>query len=383
MNNAQKILFGGGFPRTVASASDGDLRQFFVHSEDEFSMFFDHNKHEKNLYSSICKFRSDMRPVLANVPFDFDSPMKDSVFDNSLTDLQKIESMRTDESLAEEVLGEVWKDTQSLVRKCKEESIPVVSVFSGLGIHCHLLYKHRVNPIKEKVSISNYFIEKCNLNTWDRQIVTDARRILRIPNSKRIDGPSVHTSFCIPITENEVLENNIHDLLERCKEPKDIPFHQRYKIENRPEMEVKEDYTEANEETVGTVQLHKRSVDDSVPELYEWIVRNSIPLPCVRERFLQSNPNHMIRFNGVVFLYQAGYSIEDVRDIIRNIGWIDYDESITKKMTKQIWNRKYSESTCSKIKSLGLCVYGPEFDDFSDDPTDCDTYKWTSGEAKY
>jgi len=51
MNNAQKILFGGGFPRTVASASDGDLRQFFVHSEDEFSMFFNHNKHEKNLYS--------------------------------------------------------------------------------------------------------------------------------------------------------------------------------------------------------------------------------------------------------------------------------------------------------------------------------------------
>ena len=129
MNNAQSIIFGeSGFPRTVAYASNGKLKQLFVHSEGEFDMFFDHNKEDQNLYSSICRFRSDMRPVLGNIPFDFDSPKKDTIFDNE-TDEEKIKMMREDEELAEEVLGEVWKDAQSLVTKCLEDGIPVVTVF--------------------------------------------------------------------------------------------------------------------------------------------------------------------------------------------------------------------------------------------------------------
>ena len=383
MDTAQQILFGeSGFPRTVAHASNGKLLQHFIHSADAFDMFFKHNRPDHNLYSSICRFRSDMRPVNCTVPFDFDSPMKDSVFDNE-TDREKVELMREDKELAEEVLGEVWEDTQALIKQCKRDNIPVLTVFSGLGVHAHMLYKDRVNPVKEKVSTSNYYIDECDLTTYDRQIVTDTRRILRIPNSQRVDDGVSAGVWCIPITENEVLNNTIHDLLERCASPKDIPFHDRYKKENRPDMDVKEGYEEVDIDTAGTVELHKRDIAEEVPEMTEWIIRESIPLPCVKERFLCSNPNHQIRFAGVVHLFQAGFTPAEVVEIIERIGWVDFDRSITESMVKNIYKNKYSELSCSKLMSLGLCVHGIEEEGYSDEPSDCETYKYTSGEALY
>jgi hypothetical protein len=382
MNTAQEILFGG-FPRTVAYADETGLKQFFVHSEGEWDVFFEHNQDQRNLYSSTCRFRSDMRHVLDEVFLDLDSPMKNTMFDDDVSDIEKINRMREDKDLANKVLGMVWDDAQKLVRACKEDEIPTICVFSGLGVHVHMLYQDRVEPVKEKVSISNYYIETHDLKTSDRKVLTDTRRVLRIPNSRRFDDGESGDVYCIPITEDEVLENDIHDLLQRCKKPKDIPFHDRYKYENRPKMSVKEGYEEVDIESQGTVPMHGQDIDQNVDELSEWIVRNNIPLPCVRERFLGANPHHMVRFNGTVLLFQAGFSLEEVRSIIRGIGWVDYNEQITKTMTKSIWNGKYSENSCSTLTSLGLCVYGPDFEDFSNDATDCDTYNWAGQQPRY
>ena len=383
MDTAQQIIFGeSGFPRTVAHASNGDLKQFFIHSEKEFDMFIEHNLHRRNLYSSICRFRSDMRHITGSVPFDFDAPLKDSVF-NTNSDREKIQMMRRDERLAEKVLGTVWSDVQSLVYFCKENGIPVVSVFSGLGVHCHVLYQEEVEPVKKKASISNWFVDECDLKTHDRKIITDTRRILRIPNSKRIDDSEGIDVWCIPITEDEILNNNIHDLLERCSEPKDISYHDRYKSENRPDMELKEGYEKVDVENARSVDLQPKVKGQQTPELTEWIIRNTIPMPCVAERVLSGNPHHMIRFTAAVFLFQAGYEPSEVVEIFENIGWVDYKRSITKKMVKSIYRNKYSELPCNKLMSLGLCVYSEDIDKYSNNPKECETYKYTSGESLY
>lgn len=379
MDNAQSILFGS-FPRTVGWAANGQFRQEFVHSEGEFDLFFDHNRSNRNIYSSICKFRADMRRVLDKVVFDFDSPLKESAFPSTDSDKEKIRMMREDEELTKEVLGPVWDDVQSLTEFCWDNGLPVISVFSGLGVHTHILFQDRVNPNREKITTTKYLVDECGLETWDVKVMTDTRRVLRVPNSQRIDGGGTGV-WCIPMTETEVLNNTINDLLERSKSPKSISFHDRYKEKNRPVMEEKEGYDDIDEENVGNIELEDRDVQSEVPDISEWIVRNCIAMPCIRERFLRSNPDHMIRFNGVVHLYQVGFRPEEVREIIRNMGWIDFDEQITKKMTEQIWNRGYSENRCEKIYSLGLCVHGPDFEEFSDSPKDCETYGWQSGEC--
>lgn len=381
MNTAEEILTNG-WPRTVAAAEGGELIQHYVHSASEYDVFVEHNKPDKNLYCNIARMRQDMRPVVSTFPFDFDSPLKDSAFEQGTTDGDKIRRMREDADLAYEILGDVWEDTQSLVRGCQEENVPVITVFSGLGVHAHLLFQEQVNPTEQKVTTSKHFVEKCDLTTWDRKILPDTKRILRIPNSQRIDENGPAGAWCIPMTEAEVLNNSLIDMLDRCSEPKSIPFHNRYKSENRPRMQVY-DNVEMEEDSVGTVDLEQRDISSEVSDNIEYIIRTYIPLPCVSERFLRSNPDHQIRFSGVVMLYQSGFTPSEVRDIIREIGWIDYDPKITKKMTEQIWSRRYSELSCSKLQSLGLCVMGPDFEEFGDEPSDCETYRYTSGEALY
>jgi hypothetical protein len=379
MNTASRII-SNGWPRTVAAAKDGDLRQSYIHSEGEFDVFFNHNRPDKNLYINIARMRQDMRPVNASVPFDFDSPLKDSVFEEGTTDGEKISQMRNDSDLAYQVLGDVWDDTQSLVQECWDNNIPAVTVFSGLGVHVHILYQEQVEPSEEKVTTSLHFIEECGLSTHDRKIVSDTKRILRIPNSQRVDSEGPAGVWCIPMTEAEVLNNDLMDMLQRCSEPKSIPYHNRYKPENRPEMQVYDDVDVDQSENVGTVEM-KGEVD--VPDNVEYIVRSCILMPCVRERFLSANPDHMIRFTGTVLLYQAGFHPEEVQKIISQIGWVDYDREITKKMTESIWKNRYSELSCSRLQRLGLCVHGPNFDEFSNDKEDCDTYRYTSGKALY
>jgi hypothetical protein len=365
----------------VAAAEGGGISQTFVHSWSEWETFVEHNKPDKNLYCNIARMRQDMRPVVATFPFDFDSPMKESAFEENVPDGEKINRMRQDSDLAYEVLGDVWDDTQSLIRGCREENVPVITVFSGLGVHAHLLYEEQVNPTEQKVTTSKHFVEKCDLSTWDRKILPDTKRILRIPNSQRIDERGPAGAWCIPMTEDEVLNNSLLDMLERCSEPKTLPEYSRYEVGNRPRMQVYDD-VDVDEDSVGTVELQKRDISE-VPDNVEYIIDSCIPLPCVSERFIGPNPDHLIRFSGVVFLYQSGFTPEEVRDIIREIGWVDYDEKITRKMTKQIWNRQYSELSCSKLQSLGLCVMGPNFEEFGDEPSDCETYRYTSGEALY
>jgi hypothetical protein len=379
MNESLRTLING-FPRTVSAAVDGDLIQHYVHSEREMEVFIEHNKPDKNLYFSIARMRQDMRPVTGLVSFDFDSPLEESIFDDDITDGEKIRRMREDSDVAYKVLGQVWDDTQSLVRECREQSIPVICVFSGLGVHAHLLYQERVNPVEEKTTTSLHFVEECGLETWDRKVISDTKRILRVPNSQRIDERGSTGTWCIPMTESEVVNNSLMEMLNRCTEPKSIPIHSRYREENRPRMQAYED-VDFDESETGSVEMKGKLSD--IPDDVEYIVRNCIPLPCVRERFLTRNPSHYIRFSAVCFLFQSGFSPDEVQKIISQLNWVDYDKQTTRKQVKNIWKNRYSELSCSRLQRLGLCVYGPEFEQFSNDKEDCETYNYTSGEALY
>jgi len=378
MNTATEILCNG-WPRTVAASEDGVLKQTYVHGESEFDLFFNSNRPDKNLYFNIARMRQDMRPVTGLVPFDFDSPLKNSLFEEGTSDAEKISKMREDEEIASEILGEVWSDVQSLVGECWERGIPVISVFSGLGVHSYLLFQEETEPTEKKASTSMHYVEECDLSTWDRQIVTDTKRILRIPNSQRVDENGPAGAWCIPMTEPEVLNNNVHDLLSRCSQPKDISFHSRYEEANRPTLQVYDD-VDLDDGNTGTVEIKG---DVEVPENVKYIINSCIPLPCVRERFLSSNPHHMIRFTGTVLLYQVGFKPKEVQEIISQIGWIDYDRKVTKKMTENIWKSKYSELSCSRLQSLGLCVYNSNFEQYSNEKEDCETHRYKSGKALY
>lgn len=357
------------------------LRQTYIHSRRELDLVFNRVGDSSSFYANIARRRSDGRDVIADIPFDLDSPYKDTHFSENINDKEKIKRMREDDELADEVLGEVWEDAQSLAQKCREEGIPALGVFSGMGVHLHLLFQERVNPVQEKVSTSQWLIEECDLSTHDTQIISDTRRVLRVPNSKRIDEGEFTGVYCIPMTVGEILKNSIQDVLQRSSRQKHIGELQRYKFENRPEMEVHEGYEDVDEEDVGAIDVQKSA--GSIPEDVEWIVRNNILPPCIHERFLSNNPENYIRMAGVIHLLNAGFSISEVVNIIQRIGWGDFDREITTSRVKHIYERGYSDPNCSTLMSHQYCVHQPGIDDYSDDPKNCETYGWSNGKAEW
>lgn len=381
MLNSHKILFGR-FPRTVAAGKGGTLSQHCVHSESEFDLYFNTNRPKNNIYGNISRFRYDMRLINGNFAFDFDAPLKDSIFDEEDTDRDKIQKMRLDEELTQKVLGIVWSDVQSLVEKCVEEDIPVMTVFSGLGVHCHVLFQEQVNPFKEKLTTSKWLIEECDLKTHDRKVMKDMKRVLRIPNSQRIDEGGPCGTWCIPMSESEVLNNDVHGVLQRSAFPKDIEYHDRYKMENRPKMQVHES-VDIDDREVQNIEVEDRDVENEVPNNVEYIVETCIPLPCIRERVLQSNPDHRVRFSAAAHLLQAGFHPDEVIEILSKIGWVDFDQEITSGQVYNIYNNGYSPISCSSLQTHGLCVYDEMIDEYSNDPTDCETYGYNSSEITW
>jgi len=381
-HNARRILFGR-YPRTVASKTEeGKLRQSFVHSNSEMDLFVDTMQDERDLYSSICKFDSNMTPILGDVAFDFDSEMKDTYWSKNITEKEKIAEMRNDEKVAENVLGSVWEDVQGLVQMCVDESIPLLTVFSGMGVHCHILYQTETEPQQKKVSTTQRFVEKCELETWDRKILTDLRRVLRIPNSKRFDGDEFTGVYNIPITEKEVLNNTLHDLLERSAEPKTIEHYDRYREENRPEMKVYDGYEDIEYQDV-QVDIENNPTGVRTDGWIEWVIDECIPLPCLSKRFKSYNPHHYVRLSGVIHLFNAGFSPSEVIEIISSLGWKDFKLSKTQSYVKQIYSRGYSDPKCETLMKKGLCIHQPGFDEYSDEPEDCEFHGWANGRCEW
>ncbi|UBF23082.1 DNA primase [Haloarcula virus HCTV-16] len=381
MKPVQKLLFGK-FPRRF-----GNPVQWPVHSESEMDVAIDECEGERNLYSTISYFDlTEGGGVISDkIAFDLDSPFKDAAFPDLDRDDEKIHAMRQDRDLAEEVLGEVVSDARLVAEYAQSQEIPLVGVFSGFGIHLHLLYQDQLNASRHLATTVRKVIDEYDLETADVQIIGDVQRILRIPNVRRVyvdadRGESItsdtHTMPCnlytVPLTRREIRNLTVDELLDWSTSTRDIPI----PGENeRPQMKVYDEYLEERATARGKVET-EIDVEEYDRQGLLNMLKDLLQMPCMYERIVQPNPHHMVRFNSAVLLFNAGFSREEIETIFMKLGWRDADRRKTRKFLKQIERRGYSDMSCRTIQGLGLCQR-------EDDPESCETYGWSGGEAEW
>jgi DNA primase large subunit len=99
-------------------------------------------------------------------------------------------------------------------------------------------------------------------------------------------------------------------------------------------------------------------------------------MPCMVQRILQPNPEHEVRLNVAVMLFNVGMTPEDVTNIYGQLGWVDFDRNVTKNYLKDIYRSGYSDMSCRTLREEKLlCV--------QDDPSDCSCYGWSGGEVEW
>jgi hypothetical protein len=291
-------------------------------------------------------------------------------------------------------LGEGFRDASELAQRAIEDELPLIGVFSGMGMHVHLLYQETDEKLKQKLgTTARKYVGDLNLGTADPKVGLngDQKKVVRIPNFERIEitdgGATVRpcSVFTIPLTREELADGlTPTEALEMAREPRRIDPDI---VDERPEMKVHDhyvsDFEEAEQEDRKEVQESVLSDDDSDGLLAFWL-KEWLKMPCMYERVQQPEPDHRIRQNFAVMMFNIGFSKEEVHNIIQRIGWVDYDYETTKHQLDQIWRRGYSDMTCASIRKKGLCTVIEEGKDPEvDDHVDCPTYGWSGGKVEW
>lgn len=404
MDSAQQLLFGE-FPRAVGVTTpdwqDMELRQFLVHSELEFDGVIDEVAGDRNLYSSISAYipsKSDGEfagcAVQADkVSFDFDSPAKAEPDDYPNTDPDEkpnwehpliperasdkdvIAKMRTDSEIREAVLGDVCFQARQLAQTCLDENIPLLGVFSGFGLHVHLLHEPTMSrPSDKLLSTCNKWTTELNLALADERASGRPFRIMRIPNVERVDhsgdSPVSTGIYTVPLRAGELAEIRPGELLDLARQPRpSIGSEPR----SRPEMKVHEDYLGPGwDEGAGQEKMRPipdESVDD---ELAQVIIKDIVQMPCVYERAFGRNPPNDVRVKLGIMLLNADYTPETATDLIGRLGWVDFDRDTTLYQLRKLKESGKGDWSCKTMQAKGLCTR-------ADDKQACPTYGYEGG----
>jgi len=370
----QRELFGS-FPRRV-----GVPHQWWIFSEGEFDVYTSQVDGVKNVYAAVARRPIGGKLKMDKVHYDFDSTAKDRngdwrMFgDNDPNDAEVVEYMRSDPDVAEGILGDVCEDAQKIAKVSKENDVPIVGVFSGFGIHVYQLFQERTDPDVAVESTAKKYIDEASLRTYDEKIVGEVKRIMRVPNVERVTEDGTRCNIVtIPLSSDELVDVTPEWLIENSYEKRkispDFPF--------RPPLEEHEEYVDYRTEP-GEENFLQRDMGDTVQVdgILEYLLKEYLKMPCMYERIQQKNPDHKVRMNCAVLLFNCGMSVEDVHDLYARIGWFDYKPQVTKQQLEHIYRERYTEMSCATLRSKGFCTR-------MDDPKSCEMFGWSGGEAEW
>lgn len=377
MDLVQEMLFGE-FPRSVGVTTpdrSGELTQYFVHSSDEMESIANEVDGQRNLYSSLCSFspvRNDNGGVkgtsvlVDKLSYDFDSSAKGESsrwnhpeIPDDAGDRWVSRRMFVDTDVREAVLGDVCDDVRRLAQCCKDSEIPVLGVFSGFGIHVHQLVEETRENVKEKLSTTcEKYISDLSLSTVDRQASGQTVRLMRYPNIDRVvHGSELFNTGIrmIPMSVDDLCGVSPQWLISNCQERRRVS---RPSV-SRPSLEIHEDYrndgSSDRSESLGMRSMPDEQVDD---DFLSFLVRDIVKLPCVSERALGSNPPNAIRVKLAVHFLMAGFSVDDITDVIEQLNWDNFDWETTRYQVEKLKESGKGDWSCSTMQSKGFCVKG-------------------------
>lgn len=360
MEPARQLLFGE-FPRRV-----GVPEQFWVYSEEHWERVMEKNIGRNSIYATISWIDRKLRPVCDKVSLDLDAPVKESEWG-----IAQLERMFDDAEFAEEVLGPICDDVIKLGEWLVSNQRPGLAVFTGFGVHVHLLYQPVTDPYVEMESTGWWLVDQLDLETADPKVIGDVQRILRVPNVKRVQDGTATDVWTVPITPREMVDVTPEWLL-------DVSMAPRAGVEidaiERPEMKQRHEYLRSSlDQPIKPAEIDI-SFDQFNDEYLATVLKELLKMPCMYEGVIQASPPHSIRRNMAVMLYNIGLTPDDVFKLIKRLGWSDFDPAYTKRQLEQIHQTGYSDMSCTTIQHEGLCTRIDE---------DCPTRGWSGGRAEW
>jgi len=238
-----------------------------------------------------------------------------------------------------------YNDILKLHNYLLENNYKHLLVFSGRGFHVYLftIPRRLKNPKVALTNVHKHFIKLLELNL-DTQIVGDVARMARVPNTFNIK----RKKYCIPITRKDLMLG-----FEHIKKKADKQFFKYYYYGEKlfditpfdTNKQYEADVLEIDEQT--RVKIKEDEFLKTLP-------------PCVANLLVKRVCGWKERYMIITFLRDLGYSLGDVREILRK--FLDpqkYRHCVyTEKQDRYLFRRpELPFPKCETIKLNGLCPY--------------------------
>lgn len=380
---------------TTPGHSGNELRQYLVHSEQEFEGVVDKVSGERNLYSSLSTYVPVKRNTefqgcaikSGKVSFDFDSSAKapeeaDYRWDHptipkEASDNEVVQKMKSDSDVRQAVLKDVCHNVRELAEDCIDKEIPIFGVFSGFGIHVHQLWEPTMSRVSDKMlSTVNKWVSELGLSCADERASGRPFRIMRVPNIERIcHDEEIGTGlYTIPLKAAELARIEPEMLVDLSLSPRPEIGSE---PDSRPQMKVHEDYLGPGyDEGVGQEKM--RPIPEKTPaeQLAQKIIKETVQMPCVYERAFGRNPPNDVRVKLGIMLLNAGYSVNEATELIGRLNWVDFDRETTQYQLKKLKQSGKGDWSCKTMQAKGLCTR-------ADKKEECPTYGYQGGNSPW
>lgn len=353
--------------------------QFVAFDRGLLKMFLERNHGENNMYTRVSHIGETSASVVDKIFLDFDAEKPNR------PEHELFREMREDRAVADNILGDVVEDVRAVAEWIEDMGWPAVGVFSGMGVHIHILTKERPEPTEHLRTTAKKIESEAGLSTLDNKGTKegDFNRLCRLVNAPRIgsNGEPLRV-YTIPLELRELADTTPEELLELSMTPRQIEL-PRVKEHDRPELRIWQDYKTSSKDD--DVALEAEPLSEQTLEVVdgelEKFVKEALQMPCMYERLMSRNPDHSVRFNSAILFFNLGLTPDEVQDIYSRLGWFDYDPEITSSILNQIYEKGYASMSCQTLQERGLCK--PGWDTVEERKENCDCFGWEGGDCDW
>jgi hypothetical protein len=228
--------------------------------------------------------------------------------------------------------------------------------------------------LKEIIAaLQGWLLGQCNLRTYDPSIISDTKRIIRLPFSPYFDKKGIWNGrFCVPLSREQVMTWNMERIIEYSKNPVwEVVKNNGTNLFEIEEMvkflEVSKYKSPQKDKRTYEIKPMTEISDNIVSDILALIIDRKVT--CVHEELRSTNPSHHARVFLMLFLMEIYcYRANDIEEVISiykkfadEFNYVDFSEALTGYQVESIvGNEMYQNEPratgCKKLQEKGICI---------------------------
>lgn len=238
------------------------------------------------------------------------------------------------------------KDVNSLRAFATKHQITYTVIFSGRkGFHFYFHCKPSTITSYLLGAIHSYIADECKLQTADKHLFGDLRRVIRVPTSRHVTRDGVIGKYYCRYISDADIDKGLKHILQICTSPGENPVTPKAEdtLSDITERFPNFDMHAKTQEEKQRLHFESAATSDAITEL------NVVVPECLRQHIDDYNPVHVVRYETTCWLKLIKFSNVAIYDFYEHFAWRDWNRQRTR---YQVRRAKARPVWCWKLREI-------------------------------